>query len=100
VIEELRYRGLEIENPAFEGEASQPLRGLTLVFTGELERWTRDEVERYVERLGARASSSVSGNTDYVVAGPRAGSKLEEARRRDVPVLDEEEFVSLVKEKR
>ncbi len=104
VIQEIREAGLTLENPMFSGaegegeDGGQPLSGLTFVFTGELERWTRDEVKRYVERLGGRATSAVSGETDYVVAGPGAGSKLEEARERDVPVMDEEEFVAFVQE--
>jgi len=97
VIQEMREAGLELENPMFAGaEEAQPLAGLTFVFTGELERWTRDEVKRYVERLGGRATSGVSGETDYVVAGPGAGQKREQARERDVPVLDKDEFVQLV----
>jgi DNA ligase (NAD+) len=101
VIQEMREAGLELENPMFAGSGeAQPLAGLTFVFTGELERWTRDEVKRYVERLGGRATSGVSGETDYVVAGPGAGQKLEQARERDVPVLDEDEFVALVNDRR
>ncbi|MDX1672016.1 MAG: NAD-dependent DNA ligase LigA [Balneolaceae bacterium] len=97
-IERMEEAGLEIENPhAKEGE--QPLEGLKFVFTGNLEKWTRDEVKELVERLGARATSSVSGNTDYVVAGPGAGSKREEAEERDIPVMDEEEFISFLKDK-
>jgi len=99
VIQEMREAGLRLENPIFAGgeeEREQPLAGLTFVFTGELERWTRDEAKRYVERLGGRATSGVSGETDYVVAGPGAGSKLDQARERDAPVLEEEEFVQLV----
>ena len=94
VVDEIRQAGLELRNPYAPGRA-QPLEGLTFVFTGSLDRWTRDEVQRKVEQLGARATSSVSDQTDYVVAGPGAGSKLDEARQRDVPVLDEEAFVSL-----
>jgi DNA ligase (NAD+) len=97
VVNEIREAGLTLANPYAE-ERERPLAGLTFVFTGELDRWTRDEVQRYVERLGGRATSSVSGQTDYVVAGPSAGSKLDEAQARDVPVLDEEEFVELVDE--
>jgi DNA ligase (NAD+) len=97
VVDEIREAGLTLTNP-YSGKREQPLAGLTFVFTGELDRWTRDEVQRYVERLGGRATSSVSGQTDYVVAGPGAGSKLDEAQARDVPVLDEEQFVELVDE--
>ncbi len=99
LLAELRAAGLELENPQAE-EHPQPLDGLTFVFTGELERWTRDEVQRYVERLGGRATTSISSRTDYLVRGPGAGSKLEEARAAEVPILDEEEFVALVEERR
>jgi DNA ligase (NAD+) len=100
VIEEIREAGLTLSNPLYRAEEEGgPLEGLTFVFTGSLDRWTRDEVQRYVERLGGRATSSVSGETDYVVAGPGAGSKLDQARERDVPVMDEEEFVEFVEER-
>ena len=100
VIGAMREAGLTLENPLYSGsEEAQPLKGLTFVFTGELERWTRDEVKRYVERLGGRATSSVSGETDYVVAGPGAGQKLDQARQRDVAVLDEEAFKELVEDR-
>ena len=98
VIEEIRKAGLILRNP-YAQEREQPLGGLTFGFTGELDRWTRNEVKRYVGRLGGWATSSVSGETDYVVAGPGAGSKLDQARERDIPVLDEEEFVELVEER-
>jgi DNA ligase (NAD+) len=97
VIQEIRDAGLELTNPAHEGGA-QPLEGLTFVFTGRLDRWTRDEVKRIVERWGGRATSSVSGETDYVVVGPGAGSKRDEAEAQDVPVVDEERFVDLLRE--
>jgi DNA ligase (NAD+) len=99
IIHELREAGLALTNPYAE-EQEQPLQGLTFVFTGELEHWTRDEVKRYVERLGGRATSSVSGQTDYVIAGPGAGSKLEEAQKRDIRIMDEGEFVAFVEEQR
>ena len=98
-IQAIRDAGMRLTNPYAE-QASQPLKGLTFVFTGELDRWTRDEVKRYVQRLGGRATSSVSGETDYVVSGPGAGSKLDEAQQRDVPVLDEQEFVEFVDRRR
>jgi DNA ligase (NAD+) len=99
VIEEIQAAGLKLKNPYVE-DRGQPLDGLTFVFTGELDHWTRDEVKRHVERLGGRATTGVSGETDYVVAGPGAGSKLDEARERDIPVLDEEEFVDFVEGRR
>jgi DNA ligase (NAD+) len=100
-IQAIRDAGLTLRNPAYRAaDEERPLEGLTFVFTGTLERWTRDEVKRYVERLGGRATSSVSGATDYVVAGPGAGSKLDAAHERDVPVMDEEAFVAFVEERR
>jgi DNA ligase (NAD+) len=99
MIEEMRDAGLTLRNP-FDQQGEQPLAGLTFVFTGTLERWTRDEVKQLVERSGGRATSSVSDETDYVVAGPGAGSKLDEARARDVPVMNEEEFVAFAEKRR
>ncbi|MFP3895990.1 MAG: NAD-dependent DNA ligase LigA [Anaerolineales bacterium] len=100
VIQEIRDAGLTLTNPLYSaGEEEQPLEGLTFVFTGALERWTRDEAQQYVERLGGRATSSVSGRTDYVVAGTGTGSKMDEARERGITVMDEEEFIEFVEER-
>ncbi len=73
------------------------LKGKTFVFTGSLSGMTRDEAKEKVRRFGAKASGNVSSNTDYVVAGEEAGSKLDKARSLDIPVLDEEEFTGLLK---
>jgi DNA ligase (NAD+) len=98
VIQEIQDAGLRLTNPVYQaGEG--PLEGLNFVFTGSLERWTRDEVQRYVEQRGGRATSNVSDETDYVVAGPGAGSKLDEAQDRGIPVMNEEEFVTFVDER-
>jgi DNA ligase (NAD+) len=99
VIQDMREAGLSLGNPYAEVQ-EQPLAGLTFVFTGSLERWTRDEVKRLVEQMGGRATSGVSGETDYVVAGPGAGSKSDEAKARDVPIMSEEEFVEFVEKQR
>ncbi len=77
----------------------QPLEGLTFVFTGGLKRWTRSEAQDLVERYGGHATSSVSGETDYLVVGQNPGSKLDEARERGVETLEEDEFKSLLSSK-
>lgn len=99
MVDEIWDAGLTLQNPLYSGgSGKRPLEGMTFVFTGKLEHWARDEVKRHVRRLGGRATSSVSGETDYVVAGPGAGSKLDEARSQDIPVIDEEAFVDLLEE--
>jgi DNA ligase (NAD+) len=73
-----------------------PVAGKTVVFTGALETMTRDEAKAMAERLGAKVAGSVSKKTDYVVAGPGAGSKLDNARALGVAVLSEQEWADLV----
>ena len=73
-----------------------PVAGKTVVFTGSLEKMTRDEAKAMAERLGAKVSGSVSKKTDYVVAGPGAGSKLAEAKKHGVATLTEDEWFELV----
>jgi DNA ligase (NAD+) len=69
-----------------------PVAGKTVVFTGSLERMTREEAKAMAERLGAKVSGSVSQKTDLVIAGPKAGSKLKDAQKYGVEVIDEDEW--------
>jgi DNA ligase (NAD+) len=85
---------LDAEKP----KSSSAIAGKTVVFTGSLEKMTRDEAKAMAERLGAKAAGSVSKKTDYVVAGPGAGSKLAEAQKHGVTVLTEDEWLKLVGE--
>jgi DNA ligase (NAD+) len=87
---------LDAEKPA----ANTAVAGKTVVFTGTLEKMTRDEAKAMAERLGAKVAGSVSQKTDYVVAGPGAGSKLSKAKDLGVAVLSEDEWFELVGERR
>ena len=76
--------------------ASQVLMGKTVVITGTLKNFSREEAKAAVENAGGKAAGSVSKKTDYVVAGEAAGSKLDKAQQLGVPVLDEEAFMRLL----
>ena len=82
--------------PAEPPRSDTPVAGKTVVFTGSLERMTRDEAKAQAERLGAKVAASVSRKTDLVVAGPGAGSKLKTAAELGIQVLSEDEWLGLV----
>jgi DNA ligase (NAD+) len=85
-----------VQPMAAEAAGEGPLKGKTFVFTGTLEVMDRPDAEALVRRMGGKAAGSVSAKTDYVVAGPGAGSKLEKAQRLKVAILDEAEFLKLI----
>jgi DNA ligase (NAD+) len=82
--------------PMEKARGDTPVTGKTVVFTGTLEQMTREEAKAMAERLGAKVAGSVSKKTDYVVAGPGAGSKLGKAKELGVAVLSEDEWLALV----
>lgn len=100
LIERLLASGLSPQWPPEGEQAGVPagidLSGLVFVFTGELQELTRDEAKRLVESLGGRATSTVSGKTDYVVAGPGAGSKRTKAEELGVEILEEAAFLVMI----
>jgi DNA ligase (NAD+) len=97
VIDELRTLGVSIiDTPSTQSPVALPFSGKSFVFTGGLVRLTRDEAKALVERLGATVSSSVSKKTSYVVAGTDPGSKLDQAKKLEVTVLNEEAFLALI----
>jgi len=93
--ERLAALGIETQRQEPAAGAGTALAGLTFVFTGALEQMTRPEAQEIVANLGGRATSSLSNNTDYVVAGPGAGSKLAKANELGIEVLSEDEFLAM-----
>ena len=79
-------------------EKKSNLTGMTFVFTGMMESFSRSEAQRIVENLGGRAASSVSKNTNFVVIGKNAGSKAEKAKALKIPILSEGEFKDMLED--
>ncbi len=95
-IERLRAAGVDMTAPKKPREPVGVLAGKTIVVTGALEKFTREEIHALIEQHGGKAGSSVSKKTAYLVAGADAGSKLERAEKLGVPVIDESEFEGLL----
>jgi DNA ligase (NAD+) len=96
-LAELAAAGLNMTAPKRLAAKLGALAGKTLVVTGTLLKYTREEIEELIAQRGGRAASSVSKKTDYVVAGENAGSKLEKAQKLGITVLSEEQFDELLK---
>ncbi len=96
VIEQLRACGVNWEEGAGSSAEPQVLQGKTLVLTGTLSHWSRDQARERIESAGGKVSGSVSKKTDYVVAGAEAGSKLDKALALGVPVIDEDGLKALL----
>ncbi len=97
LIQQLRSAGVHLDATAEDAvDNSGVFAGKTVVVTGSLSKYSRDEIERLIEQRGGRAASSVSKKTDFLIAGEAAGSKLEKAQSLGVPVLTEAEFDALI----
>ena len=96
LVQRLKDLGVDPEDDTPEAAADHPVKGLTFVITGKLDSFSRTEAANAVKALGAKAVGSVSKNTDYLVAGADAGSKLERAVRLNVPVLNEDQFKDIL----
>ncbi len=98
VIKELRDAGVKLDSTtdAKPDASSGALAGKTFVVTGTLERYSREEIQDLIRQHGGKATSSVSKNTDYLVAGENAGSKLDIAKSLGVSVLDEDDFEAMI----
>jgi DNA ligase (NAD+) len=92
----LRSHGLRMEADMPDTTGDRKLEGKTIVVTGSLVKYGRDEINELIARHGGRAASSVSKKTDYVVAGEKAGSKLDKAKELGVKVLTEDDFEKLL----
>lgn len=95
IIADLQAQGVDMTAPLIAEQTESPLAGKTVVVTGTLTKYSRDEIQEKIKQLGGRASSSVSKKTDFLVAGEKAGSKLAKAQQLGVRVLTEEEFDQL-----
>ncbi len=96
-IDDLKGLGLKMTAPRATRHEAAAIAGKTFVVTGTLEKYGREEIHELIARYGGRAATSVSKNTDYVIAGEKAGSKLDKARQLGISVLSEQQFEALLK---
>ncbi len=96
VIERLLAMGVTWPDIEVSGSSSKPLSGKTFVITGTLKEFSRQQLKELLQNLGARVSGSVSKKTDYLIAGEKAGSKLEKAESIGIKILDEKSFLQII----
>ena len=95
IIKSLKEYGVKFE---IESEKQDnKFKGLTFVITGSLSAYSRNDASEIVESKGGRMSSSVSKKVDYLIAGEAAGSKLQKAKKLNIKVLNESEFINMIK---
>jgi DNA ligase (NAD+) len=95
IVEKLRRAGVKLESEGDRADQNPNIAGRTFVVTGSLENYTRKEIEEVIESLGGRVTSSVSRNTDYLIAGESPGSKLKRAEELGVEIISEKDFEQL-----
>jgi len=96
VIEKLRNAGVTLESETPTDTGPKPLEGKTVVVTGTLSRWGRQQAQDLIRSLGGKPTSNVSKKTDLLVAGENAGSKRAKAEKLGIQVLEEDAFVALI----
>ncbi len=98
LIKKLQQAGLNLAtvSPTTTPKADSPFNGLTFVITGTLPTWSRDEAKRFIEQHGGKVTGSVSSNTNYLVAGEKAGNKLQKARLLGTTVIDEASLRAMI----
>ncbi|MDE2722912.1 MAG: NAD-dependent DNA ligase LigA, partial [Gemmatimonadota bacterium] len=94
IVKKLRRAGINLKSETPADTGPKPLDGKTVVVTGTFSRWGRQQAQDLIRALGGKPTSSVSGKTTLVIAGEKAGSKLEKAEQLNIAILNEEEFFS------
>ena len=96
LINRLKEYGINIEDKV-DINSDNRFEGKVFVLTGGLDNYSRKEAEEIIEKFGGKTSSSVSKKTSYVIAGESSGSKLNKANELGIPVIDENEFIEMIK---
>jgi DNA ligase (NAD+) len=98
MIDQLRNLGLNMKAVNQKTDTLTAFSNLNVVLTGSLSRFTRNEAKELIEKLGGNITGSVSKNTDLIIAGIEAGSKLDKGKELGIKIVDEQEFLQMVGE--